>query len=110
MIPRVTSSIGAPTGAGRRWIVRCIRSTTLTTPVDASVAQRDRVARRRARIAPESENADFVIHAALRFGASPLPSYFRYARVTGEQSARQRLPQLMASLQRAGLTEASSAP
>jgi hypothetical protein len=68
------------------------------------------VARRRVRIAPESENADFLIHAALRFGASLLPSDFRHARVTGEQSARQQLPQLMASLQRAGLAEASPAP
>jgi NTE family protein len=99
-------AVRAARQAGARFVIAVdVTPRPETTPADASAAQRDRVARRRARIAPESENADFLIHAALKFGASPLPSYFRYARVTGEQSARQQLPQLMASLQRAGLAD-----
>jgi NTE family protein len=74
-----------------------------TEPVDASPAQRERVARRRARIAPEAAEADYLIHAELAFDASPLPSYFRYARAAGERSARRHLPLLLADLQRSGL-------
>lgn len=74
-----------------------------TEPEDASPAQRERVAKRRARIAPEAALADYVIHAELAFDASPLPSYFRYARATGERSARRHLPLLLADLQRLGL-------
>jgi NTE family protein len=74
-----------------------------TTPSSASQAERDRLAHRRARIAPEAALADYLIHAELAYGASPLASYFRYARATGERSARQHLPLLLDSLRRAGL-------
>ena len=74
-----------------------------TAPADTSQAQLERVAKRRARIAPEAEQADYLIHAELDFDASPLPSYFRYARSTGEQSARRHLPSLLARLQQMGL-------
>jgi NTE family protein len=80
-----------------------------TAPADASAAQRARVQRRRARIAPEAALADHLIHAELDFDASPLPSYFAYARRTGEQSARRQLPALLASLQRAGLAPPAQA-
>ena len=46
---------------------------------------------------------DFLLDAGLAWEASPLASYFRYAGATGEQSARQQLPQLLARLQQAGL-------
>ncbi len=69
-----------------------------TEPTGASAAQITRVAQRRARIAPEAREADFVLHADLEFGASPLPSYFRYARRTGEESARRQLPALLQRL------------
>lgn len=74
-----------------------------TEPEDASTGQRERVARRRARIAPEAAAADYVIHAELAFDASPLPGYFRYARDTGERSARRHLRLLLADLQRSSL-------
>ncbi|PTT89208.1 hypothetical protein DBR42_08300, partial [Pelomonas sp. HMWF004] len=73
-----------------------------TAPSDASPAQRDRVISRSRRIAPEAAQADYLIHAELAFAASPLPSYFRYARSAGEARAREQLPMLLASLQRAG--------
>ena len=65
-----------------------------TAPAHVQPAQRARIAERIARIAPEAAQADFLIHAELAFEASPLPSYFRYARRTGEQSARSQLPML----------------
>ncbi len=74
-----------------------------TAPADASPTQVGRVLRRSARIAPEAALADHLIHAELDFGASPLPSYFAYARRTGEESARRQLPGLLDSLRRAGL-------
>lgn len=74
-----------------------------TAPPDASQAQRERIIKRRARIAPEAAQADFVLDAGLAWGASPLPSYFRYARTTGEQSAREQLPDLLARLRPLGL-------
>jgi NTE family protein len=72
-------------------------------PAHASASQRERIAGRIARTAPEAASADFLIHTNLKFEASPLPSYFRYARATGERSARQQLPRLLDSLQRVGL-------
>lgn len=70
-----------------------------TAPPDTSQAQRERISKRRARIAPEAEQADFVLDTGLAWDASPLPSYFRYARRAGEQAARQQLPRLQAHLQ-----------
>ncbi len=80
-----------------------------TAPADAAPAQLERVRRRSARIAPEAVQADFLIHAELDFAASPLPGYFRYARATGERSARQQLPRLLASLRQAGLADTGPA-
>lgn len=74
-----------------------------TTPSDASQAERDRLAHRRARIAPEGALADCLIHAELAYGASPPASYFRYARATGERSARQHPLLSLDSLRRAKL-------
>jgi NTE family protein len=67
-------------------------------PEGTSVAQLDRIAQRVARTAPEAALADFVIHADLQFGASPLPSFFRYARQAGEDKAREVLPALLLAL------------
>lgn len=74
-----------------------------TAPSDVSQSEREWISKRRARIAPEADKADFLIDAGLAWEASPLPSYFRYARRAGEQSARQQLPQLLAKLQYLGL-------
>jgi NTE family protein len=74
-----------------------------TAPTDTSPEQRERVRKRRARIAPEAEQADFLLDTGLVWDASPRASYFRYARITGEQSARQQLPELLARLRPLGL-------
>ncbi len=97
-------AVRAARQAGARFVIAVdVTPRPETAPEDASQAQRERVAKRRARIAPEAARADYVIHAELAFDASPLPSYFRYARAAGERSARWHLPMLLADLQRAGL-------
>ncbi len=74
-----------------------------TAPPGTSKAQIDRIVARRARIAPEAALADFLLDAGLPWEASPFASYFRLARSTGEASARQQLPHLLARLQAHGL-------
>lgn len=81
-----------------------------TAPADASPAQRMRIAQRLSRIAPEAAAADFLLDAGLGWQASPWPSYFREARITGETSARRQLPQLMARLRAADLAPPVVAP
>lgn len=73
-----------------------------TAPAGTSQAQLERISQRRARIAPEALQADYVLDAGLAWEASPLSSYFRYARRTGEQAARRQLPELLARLQGSG--------
>ena len=73
-----------------------------TEPVHGSLSQRQRLATRRARIAPEAAQANYVINAELTFAASPRRSYFRYARQTGERTAHGHLPLLINSLRQAG--------
>ncbi len=97
-------AVQAARQAGARFVIAVDVTPRLeTAPPDASPAQRDRVTRRNARIAPEAAQADYLIHAELAFDASPLASYFRYARAAGEQSARQHLPALAQRLEQAGL-------
>jgi NTE family protein len=81
-----------------------------TAPPDTPKAQRERVEKRQARIAPEAALADYLIHADLKYEASPLQSYFEYARATGESSARRHLPQLLSSMQRAGVAARVGSP
>jgi NTE family protein len=96
-------AVRAARQAGARFVIAVDVTPRLEiAPADASTEQRERVARRRARIAPEAELADYLIHADLAFDASPLPRYFEYARAAGERSARAHLPQLLASLRSAG--------
>lgn len=78
-----------------------------TAPAGTSSAELERVRKRRERIAPEVLQADFLLDAGLPWQASPFASYFRLARNTGEQSARQQLPALLARLQAAGLAPAA---
>ena len=97
-------AVRAARQAGARYVIAVdVTPRPETEPADASPAQRERVAKRRARIAPEAAEADYMIHAELAFDASPLPSYFRYARAAGERSARRHLPLLLADLERSGL-------
>lgn len=97
-------AVRAARQAGARFVIAVDVTPRLeAAPANASPSQRERIAGRIARIAPEAATADFLIHTRLKFEASPLPSYFRHARATGEQDARQRLPQLLESLHRVGL-------
>lgn len=97
-------AVRAARQAGARFVIAVdVTPRPETAPPGASVSQRERVIRRSERIAPEAALADYLIHAELDFAASPLPSYFRYARSAGEHSARRHLPMLLAALQRAGL-------
>lgn len=103
-------AVRAARQAGARFVIAVdVTPRPETAPADASPAQCDRVIRRTARIAPEAALADYLIHAELDFAASPLPSYFQYARTTGERSARRRLPELLARLQSAGVTVGGTA-
>ncbi len=97
-------AVRAARQAGARYVI-AVDVTPRLDPAqaDASRAQLERVAMRRALIAPEAAQADYLMHADLAFDASPLPSYFRYARAAGEQSARGHLPALLSSLQLVGL-------
>jgi NTE family protein len=68
-------AVRAARQAGARYIIAVdVTPRPETSPDDASPAQRERVAKRRARIAPEAMQADYLIHADLAFDASPLPS------------------------------------
>jgi NTE family protein len=104
-------AVRAARQAGARFVIAVdVTPRPETVPTDASAAQRERLIRRSARIAPEAALADYLIHAELDFAASPLPGYFRYARAAGERSARQQLPQLLARLQAADLAGGGPPP
>jgi NTE family protein len=97
-------AVRAARQAGARFVIAVDVTATLeSAPPGRPPAELERVARRLARIAPEAALADFVIHADLQYMASPLRSYFDYARQAGEARARVLLPDLQASLRRAGL-------
>lgn len=98
-------AVRAARQAGARFVIAVDVTPMLErAPPDTSASQIERVARRRARIAPEAAQADMLIHADLPFGASPLPGYFRQAREAGERSARQQLPVLLARLRESGVS------
>ncbi|OYU43113.1 MAG: esterase [Burkholderiales bacterium PBB4] len=98
-------AVRAARQAGARFVIAVdVTPRPETTPPDASPAQVERLAKRRSRIAPEAQQADFVLHAELAYEAAPTSSYFRYARATGEQSARKQLPALLARLRAADIS------
>ncbi len=104
-------AVRAAREAGARFVIAVDVTPRLeTAPEGTSAAQLARIAARKARIAPEAAQADVVIDARLKFEASPLPSYFVYARRTGEQSAREQLPQLLARWAQAGGRRVSPSP
>jgi len=103
-------AVRAARQAGARFVIAVDVTPRLErAPPDASDAQRERIAKRAARIRPEAAQADFLLDTDLDFDASPLPSYFRYARAIGERSARRQLPALQERLERAGLLGVSRA-
>ena len=97
-------AVRAARQAGARFVIAVdVTPAAEVTPVDASPAQQQRLAQRRSRIAPEAAEADYLIPAGLAVGASPTAGSFRYARETGERSARRHLPALIDRLQAASL-------
>jgi NTE family protein len=97
-------AVRAARQAGARFVIAVdVTPRPDSAPPGTPASQRERIAQRAARIAPEAAQADFLLHTDLAFGASPLPSYFRYARATGEARAREQLPALLAALRQAGL-------
>jgi NTE family protein len=65
-----------------------------STPPSASERMRSRDVARAARIAPETAQADFVLHPDLGYYASPFRSYFLQSLEIGEKYARSQLPLL----------------
>jgi hypothetical protein len=59
-----------------------------------------REARRRARIDPELQHADFVIHPDMGFDTRPTAAFFQMARQSGESEAQRLLPQLKVALKK----------
>lgn len=101
-------AVRAAREAGAQYVIAVDVSADPTQiPADVSPAERSHVLSRAARIEREAAAADFLINAGLQYRASPLASYFKYARETGEASARRQLPHLVASLMRAGMIDGS---
>lgn len=93
-------AVSAARAAGAAFVIAVdVSARAGSTPPEATEAQRQRDLRRRARIEPEAARADFLIHPALPYFASPLRSYFVAARAAGEAEARLRLPALLQRLQ-----------
>jgi len=82
-------AVRAARQAGARFVIAVdVTPHPESAPSSAGSAQIERVVRRRARIEPEAALADHLIDTGLDFDASPLPSYFRYARRAGQRGRR----------------------
>lgn len=71
-----------------------------SAPEGTSATRLEREARRRSRIDPELQHADFVIHPDMGFATRPTPAFFRMARQSGESEAQKLLPQLKAAMEK----------
>lgn len=78
-------------------------------PQGTPASQIAKDARRRSRIDPEVQQADFLIHPDMDYAAGPSERYFRQAQVAGENAARALLPDLRARLHHAQLSPRSPA-
>jgi NTE family protein len=92
-------AVRAARQAGAQFVIAVdVTAVPGTAPADTASSRLEREAKRRARIAPELMNADFVIHPDLGFGTSPTPKFFEHARRVGEITARRLLPRLKEAL------------
>jgi len=97
-------AVRAALQAGARFVIAVDVTPRLeTAPPGTSEWRIERVAKRRARIAPEAAQADYLIHPDLPFMATPFQSYFRLAREEGEQSTREHMPALREMLAKSGI-------
>jgi NTE family protein len=91
--------VSAARAAGADWVIAVdVSARPDSTPASATPAQRERDRRRRARIAGEVAQADFLLHPDLAYDAGPWRRYFVDSRQRGEAHARERLPALLAAL------------
>lgn len=94
-------AVRAARQAGARFVIAVdVTARPGNAPEGTSAARLEREARRRARIDPELQHADFVIHPDMGFATRPTPAFFRMARQSGEDEARLLLPQLRAALEK----------
>lgn len=85
--------------AGARFVIAVdVSARPDSTPAQAHPALHERDRSRRARIAPEVAQADFLVHPDLDYWAGPRHSYFIDARRRGESTMRDMLPALQDSL------------
>jgi NTE family protein len=93
-------AVRASRQAGARFVIAVdVTARPGSAPEGTTAARLEREARRRARIDPELQHADFVIHPDMGFATRPTPAFFRMARQSGEREAQRLLPQLQAALQ-----------
>lgn len=98
-------AVSAARAAGANFVIAVnVYPREESTPADAPKSMRDKDARRRARIAPEIAQADFVLHPDIGYYASPRKGYFVASRQIGEAEARARLPELQAKLTSANMS------
>ncbi len=94
-------AVRAARQAGARFVIAVdVTARPGSAPKGTSASRLEREARRRARIDPELQHADFVIHPDMGFATRPTPDFFRMARQSGEDEARLLLPQLKAALEK----------
>jgi NTE family protein len=92
-------AVSAARAAGAQFVIAIdVSAHESSTPADAPEDWRRRDAARRARIAPEVSQADFLIHPDLGYLASPKRSYFDMATAAGEQTALRVMPELIAKI------------
>jgi NTE family protein len=92
-------AVRAARQAGAQFVIAVdVTAVPGTAPADTSAARLAREAKRRARIDPELQDADFVIHPDLGFNTWPTPAFFDHARQTGEQATQKLLPQVQAAM------------
>jgi NTE family protein len=93
-------AVRAARQAGARFVIAVdVTARPGSAPDGTSSARLEREARRRARIDPELQHADFVIHPDMGFATRPTSAFFKMARQSGEREALRLLPQLKAALQ-----------
>ena len=92
-------AVRAARQAGARFVIAVdVTARPGSAPQGTSATRLAREAQRRARIDPELQHADFVMHPDMGFATRPTSDFFRMARQSGEDEARLLLPQLKAAL------------
>jgi NTE family protein len=92
-------AVRAARQAGAQFVIAVdVTAVPGTAPANTSMKRLQKEAKRRSRIDPELTDADFVIHPDLGFGTVPTPTFFKFARQSGEDTAKNLLPKLKQAL------------